>query len=380
MRQRTRITIGVDARTVFCPERRGTGKNLVDLYPRIAELRPDWQFVMYYEQEGFADPFSGIANISKKRIRMKGARWNLWENLRLPLAARSDKVDLLHCPAQSMPRLKLIPIIATIHDIIPLRFDAGGGGNAFKKSERVIRNSLLRSDAVLTVSHFSKSDMSDYFRVNGENIHVLTWAPDSQLCIATTGEIEQVRKKYGINKPYLFTFGATDPRKNTFRVIEAFARMKQNDVDGQLVISGIRDDRSAVYRQKAIAFGVEDDVVFCGFAPDSEIPALLCGAEGLVFASLYEGFGLPLIDAMACNTPALASNVTSLPEVAGDAVLYCDPLSVDSIACGMTEIMTCEKTRARLREQGAKKVKEYTWERTAKTVLNVFEKVLEVHS
>lgn len=374
MRSTDTIRIGIDARTVFCPERRGTGKNLVDLYQRMASARPDWEFIVYYERQGFENPYSGIRNIIPRRLTMSGSRWDLWQNLRLPLAAKLDGVDLLHCPAQYAPWLKLTRTVVTVHDIIPLRFP-GNYGDVRSIAQR-LRRSLSVADAVMSVSQYSKRDIVDYFNADPEKISVITWAPEDESRVAMAADIAAVRKKYATGETYLFTFGATDPRKNTERVIRAFARWKNGGGDGRLVISGIRQSHEGPFREEARACGIESDVVFCGFVPDEEIPALLGGAACLLFASLYEGFGLPLLDAMACGVPIIASQTTSLPEVAEKAALYCDPESEESIAEAIGRFMMSEDLRTELRVAGLERVKEFTWDRTAGQVLEVFERVL----
>jgi len=373
------ITIGVDARTVFSPERRGTGKNLVDLYRQLAKLSPEWRFVMYYEREGYENPFADIPNIEICRLRCKGARWNLWEELALPWAAKRRGLDILHCPAQTAPRWKPVPTVVTVHDIIPLRMDDGTPAKQRLRLEKNIRRTMQSATHVFTVSEFSRQDIMDCFGHTGENLSVLYWAPDRQVRQVSPDEIERVLNRYQVAGEYVFAFGSTSPRKNTPLVIDAFAEYVRRNPDTRvkLLLSGIRSERfQSHFLSQVKALGLTDHVKNLGFVDDEEIPALLSGASLLLFMSLYEGFGLPLLDAMACGTPILCSDVSSLPEVAGRAAEYADPNSVSDMASSLERLLSDSERRAELSRLGRERVAGFTWEATARAVVSTFETVM----
>lgn len=370
------IKIGVDARNIYRHERRGTGKNLIDLYERIARIRPDWKIMMYHDRRISEDPFEDISNIFKTHIPVKGYRWHIWQELMLPLMTIKDRLDLLHCPAQLAPAWKPVPTIVTIHDIIPLRFPEGTSFSDRNRIQHNISRSLKSAAKILTVSKFSRKDLCDYFKVTDEKIEVLYWAPEDNCRPSPEADTLRVRRQYEINGSYAFAYGATDPRKNTKNLIHAFGRWVKEGGKGKLVLAGIRPENEAPFRSEAENSGILEQVIFCGFVPEDDIPALLTGADCLVFPSIYEGFGLPMVDAMACGTPIIAADNTCLPEIGGDAALYIDPFSVEKISEGIGKVMGNIERQKQMRTDGLKQVQKFTWNKTAQTVVNIFESVL----
>lgn len=370
------IHIGVDARTIYRKERRGTGKSLIDLYIRIAKIRQDWEFIMYYDRKISEDPFSGMQNIRQTYIPMRGHRWHIWQQVILPLMTMKDRLALLHCPAQLSPVWKPVPTIVTVHDIIPLRFTEGISNLERVRIQRNIRKTLKSATKVLTVSEFSRQDLCNYFKVTNKKVETIHWAPEDNCQPSSKAEILRIRQKYFIDGPYAFAYGAIDPRKNTKRLIRAFAMWIKGGGKGKLAIAGIRPENEKLFREEAENSGIIEQVVFCGFVPEADIPPLLTGAECLVFPSIYEGFGLPMVDAMACGTPIIAADNTCLPEIGGDAALYINPFSAESIAEGIGTVMGNIGLQKQMKNIGFKQVQKFTWDKTAQTIINVFENVL----
>ena len=173
------VTIGLDARSIYARSRRGTGKNLLDAYRVMARLRPEWRFVLYHRGFEGVDPFAEYANVSSAAIDIRGDRWNLWEHLRLPAAARRDGVDLLHCPANSCPWFRATRVVSTVHDLIPLKLsDPTMNGEAQRFRNRV-RRCVARSERVIAVSESTKQDLISDLGGDTDRIDVIAWAADS---------------------------------------------------------------------------------------------------------------------------------------------------------------------------------------------------------
>jgi len=179
----------------------------------------------------------------------------------------------------------------------------------------------------------------------------------------------------GIDYPYILYLGTLEPRKNVERLIEAFIQLKKKQINEKLLISGIKGwDYQSIF-DKVASLGVEKEIIFSGFIPNELIPFLYNGASAFVYPSLYEGFGLPVLEAMACGVPVVTSNVSSLPEVAGDAAILINPYSVDELADGIWRILSDEELRNQCIEKGIERAKSFTWERCAMETMKAFNEV-----
>jgi glycosyltransferase involved in cell wall biosynthesis len=189
--------------------------------------------------------------------------------------------------------------------------------------------------------------------------------------------LEHVRDRYRLpDGPFILSVGTVQPRKNYGRLIESLARLRETHPDLGLVIVGGRGWLEDPIYAALDAHGLRKAVVFTGFADDADLPALYSLARAVALPSLYEGFGLPVLEAMACGTPVVTSNVSSLPEVAGDAALLINPLDVDALTSALDRLLTDESLRGTLRERGFARAAAFTWERAAKQLLGVYSQML----
>lgn len=383
------MKIIIDARTVFAKARRGTGKNLVDLYAQIEQKRPHWDIEFCYSK-GF-DSYGSDLNF--KRIKLSpildvGNRFKLWQDYFFPLRGKLKRADILHCPAQTSPKLIGSPTIVTIHDIIPLRMDDGMPEAEKQVLENNIKHSLNKAKAIITVSQYSKNDILDYFGQQYEDkIKVVHWAPEGKLLSPPTQETQsKVLKQYKLlngqdfvqnNQPPLFFFslGAASPRKNTEKLLKAFASFCEVNKEWKLLLGGIQEGAKAKFAKQIDDLGLSDRVSLNGFLPEEHMPQLYFACDAFIFPSLYEGFGLPVIDAFASNSPLIVSNVTSLPEVAGDAAKFFDPESIESMASSFIEVAGSETLRQSMIEAGIKRLEQFSWNNTANQVIEIFEQV-----
>ena len=373
------VKIGLDARAIYATGRRGTGKNLLDAYRNMARLRPEWRFVLYHRGLIDDELLGDVPNISSKAIEMPGDRWNLWEHLRLPTAAARDRVDLLHCPANSCPRFAATPLISTIHDLVPLKLSDGDGNGTAQRFRARLQRCLKKSARIIAVSQSTKNDLISDLGADRDRIDVITWAADSA-CAALRDEAElaRVRSRYNITSRYMLAFSGRCRRKNAAGMIRAFGGLApQLKRDVRFVLVGVEpsEQRSQLSRLIADLDLIDRCEVF-GFAPEQDIAPLLSGADVLAFCSLYEGFGLPILDAFSCETAVLTSNVSSMPEVAGEAAVYCDPTCPERMAEAMTKILSDGKLREQLTQKGLARVGQFTWPRTAEAICQIFEKCL----
>jgi glycosyltransferase involved in cell wall biosynthesis len=379
MRENGVLRVSVDARQVYRSHRRGTGKNLIDLYRRVACLRPSWTFVMFREETGVDDPFADLPSVQPCTVRMRGHRWDLWQQVRLPIAAWFAGANVMHCPANTAPRFPLVPLVVTIHDLIPL--EPASGAVVDKAWVNNVGQAARKADQVITPSDYSKARIVQHFAVDPAKVTVNYWAPDGK-CDKVTDplELSRVCAKYNldITQPYVFGFAAADPRKNTVRILEAWAGLS-NDLRSRyaLLLVGVQEEALAGFRLKAKALGLSESCIH-GFADEADLPALFSGATLLCYPSLAEGFGLPILDAFSCETAVVTSSTSSLPEVAGDAAVLVDPADTLAIRTALEQLLCSEQMREELVAWGKQRVKEFTWDRCAECFCRVLEKAAGV--
>lgn len=207
--------------------------------------------------------------------------------------------------------------------------------------------------------------------------HIVLEAADHRFRPISAAESEPTLRQYGIERPYILYVGALESRKNLPRLLAAYARLREWSERWRLVIVGARKWKSSPIFDTVQQLGLEPHVTFTGYVADEHLPALYSGADLFAFPSLYEGFGLPVLEAMACGTPVVTSNTSSLPEVAGDAAILVDPRDVEQIANAMWLVLSQPDLAAALREKGLARAAQFTWERTARETIEVYKQALQ---
>src|SRR5271154_207445 len=307
---------------------------------------------------------------------------------------RRFSADLFHIPLNAVPMWMPKPYLVTIHDMSTLLFSNQKG---YRSNLRLfyLRRGLARADRVLAVSSATRRDVESVFQIPSSRIQVVHNAPDPNFAQAQAppltsasghnsrwpAEIQRVLDRYRIHYPFLLYVGRTNPQKNIPRLVEAFAvlrgEIQEHPVyrDLRLLIIGDEISRYPALRHAVIHSRVEDTVRFLGFVPIDTLRCFYQAASAFVFPSLYEGFGLPPLEAMACGTPVVCSHVSSLPEVVGDAALIVNPENVFDIARGMREVLLNDALRSQLIERGLQQARRFSWERTAAQVLQNYEEI-----
>ena len=372
------VIITVDARTAYTATPRGIGKTLLELYRRVAVLRPQWKFVMFHRQMELNDPFKDTANISNKRIECRGDRFDLWREIRLPLAAKRCRAHLLHCPGNTAPRWPLSPMVLTVHDLIPLQPEFVTP--ASRSWGRNVARAAQKARRIFTPSEFSKRQIVKYLNVSADKIIVNHWAANPNYSkIVDVDSIRSVRKKYGLeaDRPYILGFGGIDPRKNTTRILQAWSALPAELCrNHQLFLMGIHQQTMTKFETELELLGITESCKLTGYVPDEDLAPLLRGATALCYPTLSEGFGLPVLDAFACETAVLAAQVTSVPEIAGDAALLVEPHKTEAITAALIRIMKDENLRDDLIRRGRERLKLFTWENCAARFCTTLEDIL----
>jgi len=301
------------------------------------------------------------------------AGYSLREHISLPLKLRSLGAELLHSPHYVRPLLCTIPSVVTIHDCIHLLFPQYLPNRmAFRYARFVMGSAIRNSSIVFTVSEASRADILRFYpSTDPAKVHVVPNAIDAELLVDPgEAERERVRERYQIRGRFVLFAGNVKPHKNLERLIRAFARVRcqEGNEDLRLVVIGDDVSRYASLRRTADEAGVRQEVRFFGFVPHETLAALYRMATVFAFPSLYEGFGLPPLEAMACGTPVVTSRISSLPEVVGDGALLVDPYNEDDIAQGIARVLDDEDLRARLVARGLERAASYSWARSVRQI------------
>jgi glycosyltransferase involved in cell wall biosynthesis len=298
---------------------------------------------------------------------------NVWEQGWLPIGARAGGCDLLYSPGNSMP-LATDRAVIVIHDAIALLHPEWFSRSFARWVGWLLPRAARRARAVITDSEASRADLLECFPFLENRLHVVYAGIGSSFRPVSPNERDRVLERYGLTQPYLICVGTLDnPRKNVARILEAWRVAAPAVPEAQLVVAGISSGVVRGSRMLAAGLQTQARVHWLGVVSDEDLPALYGASEGLVYPSLYEGFGFPPLEAMACARPAIVSSSGSLREVCGDAVRYVDPTSVSEIADAMIVALRDGAAASPLVDAGLRRARQFTWEAAAAATEAVFE-------
>jgi len=325
-----------------------------------------------------------------KQLHYEGLDTERSEHFSFPMFLRSMHADLFHIPIAIVPLLMPKPYVVTVHDVSRLLYDSLAGWRHDLRRLRLKRG-LMRAKKVIAVSDATRQDVETLLGVPLDHIQLIYNAPDPRFFDhappsdaraggpdALAHEQRRILERYQITAPYLLYAGTIRPQKNIPRLVEAFAvvrgELENHPVYGdlRLVIIGDELSRYPAVRRAVVQSRMANSVRFLGFVPFDTLRVFYESAAAFVFPSLYEGFGLPPLEAMACGTPVVTSNVSSLPEVVGEAAMIVNPENVFDIARGIKEVLLDDELRRRLIESGLRQAQSFSWERTASEVLETY--------
>ncbi len=296
--------------------------------------------------------------------------------LLLPAGTSAAGADLLHTEIR-LPLRARVPVVTTIYDVMALLFP-----HLYRFRDRLTLRLYLRvgcrtADHIVTISEQSRQDIHRQLGVALERISVTGNGVASLFRPVSEAQRQPVLARYGVTTPYLLAVGVRRPNKNLERLLRAFALLKRHyAIPHNLVLVGAGTWNEPAFLNTLKHADVRDAVRLTGFVPEADLPALYSGATALVFPSLYEGFGMPLLEAMACGCPIVTSNRAAMPEVVGDAGLLVDPYSVEAIAEMVLQVIADPALAEVLREKGRKRARWFSWERCAAQTWQTYQRVL----
>jgi glycosyltransferase involved in cell wall biosynthesis len=303
----------------------------------------------------------------------------LWfEQIGVPRACKRWNAGLVHVPYWAAPRYSPAPVVVTVHDLIPLLLPAYRGGFLGRAYNGLVAHTARRAAAVITDSRASRADIVRHLGIPANRVHAVHLAADDRFQPGQDAAVvERVRGELSLPPRYLLYLGGFDVRRNLARMLQAFARL--DEPHAELVVAGRLPQHDTPFtpdpRRIAAALGIADRVRFTGRVDEEVKPVLYAGAEALLFPSLYEGFGLPPLEALSCGTPVIVSDRSSLPEVVNGGGLCVNPEDTDALAEAMARVLHDNALRARLRHDGLEHAGQFTWAKTAHQTREIYRQV-----
>jgi glycosyltransferase involved in cell wall biosynthesis len=373
------MLIGIDASRAARARRTGTEAYSLHLIQALVGTECGHRFRLYTPTQisnlpgPLAQAAAGKSQISNFEVHVIPFP-RLWTHLRLAWELKRCPPDVLFVPAHVLPLICPVPALVTVHDLGYLHYP-----ETHRRFDRwyldwTTRRHVRLAARIIADSQATRDDLIRYYRADPARIAVVYPGRDESLARVSDPEtVAAVKARYGISRDYLLYVGTLQPRKNLVRLVEAFAQIQNSNL--QLVLAGQKGWSYTHLFARVEALGLSGAVIFTGYVADDDKAALLSGATALLYPSLYEGFGLPVLEAMACGTPVLTSDVSSLPEVAGEAALLINPLDTEAIAAGMARLVADASLRGSLVERGWSQIRQFSWAKAARQVLEAIESV-----
>jgi glycosyltransferase involved in cell wall biosynthesis len=353
--------------------------NLVDTLARVA---PQQTFTLLYNP-ALADTRFGVAKLGRHGnvglVETEVPTFSLAEQWKLPRLIRALSLDFIHSPYYIKPYWLPCASVVTVHDVIPLIYSQYLPSRRTKIVYRLaITLAVHSADAVITDSHSAARDLRRHCKVPAARLTVIPIAAAPAFKPQPRQAIEELRRRYNLPERYALFLASNKPHKNLPRLVEAWNLLHRRRLAGgaKLVIAGHWDSRYPQAKQRAFELGLAEEILFLGPVAEEQLPALYSGATLFVFPSLYEGFGLPVLEAMACGTAVVCSNTSSLPEIAGDAALQVNPLDVKMLAETVARLLHDDGLRGNLAARGLAQAGRFSWEAAAQATLTLYRQVV----
>lgn len=368
------MRIAINTRFLLPSKMEGFGWYTFEIVKRLVENHPEHEFIFFFDRP-FDPKFVFAANVTPVVLNPPARHpilFRIWFNYSVRRALKNHKADIFFSPDGFLCLNTNVPQIGVIHDINFEHHPADLPSSARHYLLNYFPKFARKAAHLITVSDYSKQDLCTTYGISPSKITV-AWNGASEAFQPLEEQKKQsIRAQYAGGKHYLLFVGALHPRKNVKRLIEAYSNLLSENPDFpyELVVVG-----EALWKRSGFDLNIEDQVKahihFTGHLPLNELASVMGAASIFTFVPYFEGFGIPLVEAMRCGTPILSGNLTSLPEVAGDAALYCDPLSVTDIADKLRELCANEQLQLELSEKGLERSKLFSWEQSAATVWDV---------
>ena len=376
----TEWRVGIEATSLLLPKQTGIQRYTSALVSGLVELleeQSDIKLFLYFHaahQEADSDLLKSYP-WSSSRVRCRAYHLHQgWSRVVLPAMALVDRLDLFHFLSPMMPPWCPCPAVVTFHDVVWKRLAPEDVRVELEVVEPYAERAVKQAIGFIAVSENTRQDLIECYGISPARVWVTLEGVDSRYQ-PRPDQAKEVRRKYGLSR-YILYVGILQRRKNLIRLMESFAQVKRRlAIDHALVLAGPEGWRHEEVYSAAAQRHPDVGIRILGYVPEEDLPGLYTGADLFVYPSLYEGFGLPVLEAMACGTPVAVSRTSSLPEVVGDAGLYFDPSDTDQIATCISQALSNQPLRERLRRKGLEQAAKFSWQKMAQETLEVYQRV-----
>lgn len=366
------MRIGIEAQRLFRPHKHGMDRVALELIRSLQKIDKENEYFIFVKPD--VDNKVVFSTDNFHIVEIEGGAYPIWEQFKLPKLAKAHNCDILHCTSNTAPLALQMPLVTTLHDVI---FKEGSVleqltssaswyqkiGNLYR---RLIVNSIVKkSQRLITVSNFERQNISKIYKLDSSKIQTVhNGVNECFKAVVDNKARAKVKQKYNLPEQFLLHLGNTDPRKNTARVLKAFYMyIYVYTEDLKLVIVGLNESKlSTILKSIDLEEELSDKIILTGYVVDTDLPILFSLSELFLFPSLREGFGIPIIEAMACGTPVITSNTSSMPEVAGDAACLVNPNSTENIYEAIAKVRSDKNYKNQLTEKGLARYTKFTWE------------------
>ena len=366
------MNIGVNARVLTSENMEGVARYIYETTRCMAMAHPDDRFILFFDRNVKAQ-FDFPANVSKVIVPVQARDpilWYIWFELLLPIYLKWYKIDVFYSGDGSLSLRTYVPTLLVTHDLAYIHYPDHISRRYLSYNKAYVPKFHQKASSIITVSHYVKNDVINKFGVDPSKINVAYNAVnklDRQSLSSSSDEMTQ------INHPYYIYVGSLHPRKNIIRLIDGFLRFKSmTNNDYKLVIAGRLAWKSDDIKQKLTS---SPDIIYLGMVSEQKKNELISKAVALAYISVFEGFGIPIIEAMRLGVPVITSSVTSMPEVAGDAALLVDPFDINSIASALTTLSNDQDLRTDLIKKGNERYQYFSWEKSGDIIYNELLKI-----
>jgi len=376
------MRIGIEAQRIFRKKKHGMDMVILEVLRALQQIETSHEFVVFVQPD--EDPC--LEETPNMKIVSFSGSYPVWEQFKLPKMAARHQVDVLHCTSNTAPLRCSMPLLLTLHDIIYLEIDVLSAkgftsyqrmGNLYRKW--IVPKVLKRAEKIITVSQFERQRIAEALHLPKEKLIAIYNAVSPMFePIEDADRLQLVRTQYNLPEQFLFFFGNTDPKKNTQRLIEAYTQYaKEESAPLPIVIGDYDPELVQQQLQRKNATALFSLFHFPGYIKHKDMPAILSQAHALLYPSLRESFGIPILEGMACGIPVLTSNAASMPEVAAEAALLVDPTQVASIKRGIQDIVNNHELRLELIQKGTQRVSAFSWKSTANQYLKTYHQIAQ---
>lgn len=357
----------------------------VELIRNLQEIDHSNEYVVFVQPGEDRSVIRETKNF--KIVELKAKSYPVWEQVALPQAALKHRCDMLHCTSNTAPLSCKVPLVITLHDIIYMEKSifsiASGKGTNYQKFGNIYRRLLVpqilkKTKKIITVSEFEKKSIAGFFKLQEDDRLTAIYNGVGKYFkpVTDTAQLKYVKDKYRLPDKFFFFLGNTDPKKNTSRTLKAFADfIRQTNSDVKLVMIDFDRHKLEKMLEHNGDTGLMEKIVLTGYIQNTDLPAIYSQAILFLYPSLRESFGIPIIEAMACGTPVITSDTSSMPEVAGNAAILINPLLPSTITNAMMEIYYSPEVQDQMKTAGMLQAKKFSWRTMAEHVLDVYTKI-----